>query len=86
MTLHNVESTHLDNRAKYTVDKVYLVVWRTSTSEPTPDGIIWTALKDVSKYTPLFSKPGTLIVDLNNVVDPSKLCPLREDSAFSPHS
>lgn len=50
-----------------------LTVWRTSTSEPTQDGIIWTALKDVSKYLSLFAKPGTLIVDLNNIVDPGEL-------------
>ncbi|KAG8768307.1 hypothetical protein FRC12_005655 [Ceratobasidium sp. 428] len=44
-------------------------IWRTSTAEPTTTGIIWTHLKDVTKYIPLFAKPGRLIVDLNNIVD-----------------
>ena len=48
-----------------------LQVWRTSTPEPSLNGIIWTYLKDVSRYVPLFAKPGTLILDLNNIVDPS---------------
>jgi hypothetical protein len=48
----------------------YVPVWRTSTAEPTKTGIIWTALKDVSRYIPLFSKPGTLILDLNNIIAP----------------
>ncbi|KIM33130.1 hypothetical protein M408DRAFT_61343 [Serendipita vermifera MAFF 305830] len=60
--------TQYDRLAGVTLQNVE--IWRTSTSEPTLKGIIWTALKDVSKYLPLFSKPGTLIVDLNNIVDP----------------
>ncbi|KAF8607907.1 hypothetical protein BDV93DRAFT_435058 [Ceratobasidium sp. AG-I] len=44
-------------------------IWRTSTAEPTTTGIIWTHLKDVTKYIPLFAQPGRLIVDLNNIVD-----------------
>ncbi|QRW16080.1 peptide-N(4)-(N-acetyl-beta-glucosaminyl)asparagine amidase A [Rhizoctonia solani] len=46
-------------------------IWRTSTAEPTTAGIIWTQLKDVTKYIPLFSRPGRMIVDLNNIVDES---------------
>ncbi|KAJ1308702.1 hypothetical protein OPQ81_004393 [Rhizoctonia solani] len=46
-------------------------IWRTSTAEPTTTGIIWTQLKDVTKYIPLFSQPGRMIVDLNNIVDES---------------
>ncbi|CUA70145.1 hypothetical protein RSOLAG22IIIB_00493 [Rhizoctonia solani] len=46
-------------------------IWRTSTAEPTTTGIIWTQLKDVTKYIPLFSQPGRMIVDLNNIVDKS---------------
>ncbi|QRW01614.1 peptide-N(4)-(N-acetyl-beta-glucosaminyl)asparagine amidase A [Ceratobasidium sp. AG-Ba] len=46
-------------------------IWRTSTAEPTTTGIIWTHLKDVTKYIPLFAKPGRMIVDLNNIVDAS---------------
>ncbi|KAG5642949.1 hypothetical protein DXG03_001830, partial [Asterophora parasitica] len=45
--------------------------WRTSTPEPTRgDGIIWTYIKDVSQYTPLFAKPGTFIFQLDNLVQP----------------
>ncbi|EJD44049.1 hypothetical protein AURDEDRAFT_88240 [Auricularia subglabra TFB-10046 SS5] len=44
-------------------------IWRTSTPEPTLAGIIWTYIKDVTTYAPLFAKPGRLILDLNNIVD-----------------
>ncbi|KAF8136358.1 peptide N-acetyl-beta-D-glucosaminyl asparaginase amidase A-domain-containing protein [Boletus edulis] len=43
-------------------------IWRTSTPEPTHDGIIWTYIKDVTRYIPLFSKPGTFILELDNVL------------------
>jgi hypothetical protein len=33
-------------------------VWRTSTAEPTRDGIIWTYTKDVTRYIPVFAKSG----------------------------
>ncbi|TFK51274.1 hypothetical protein OE88DRAFT_1629573 [Heliocybe sulcata] len=46
-------------------------VWRTSTPEPTALGIIWTAQKDVSRYSPLFAEPGSMIVDLGNILDAS---------------
>ncbi|KAH7930776.1 hypothetical protein BV22DRAFT_999830 [Leucogyrophana mollusca] len=41
-------------------------IWRTSTPEPTYDGIIWTYSKDVTRYIPLFAKPGTFILELDN--------------------
>ncbi|KAG8217519.1 peptide N-acetyl-beta-D-glucosaminyl asparaginase amidase A-domain-containing protein [Butyriboletus roseoflavus] len=44
-------------------------IWRTSTPEPTYGGIIWTYIKDVTRYVPLFAKPGTFILELDNVVD-----------------
>lgn len=44
-------------------------IWRTSTPEPTYDGIIWTYLKDVTRYTPLFSEPGTFILELDNIIE-----------------
>ncbi|OJA19047.1 hypothetical protein AZE42_06312 [Rhizopogon vesiculosus] len=43
-------------------------IWRTSTPEPTVDGITWTYTKDVTRYIPLFSKPGTFILELDNIV------------------
>lgn len=46
------------------------LVWRTSTPEPTRgDGIIWTYIKDVTRYTPLFAKPGTFILQLDNLIE-----------------
>ncbi|KAI9608184.1 hypothetical protein KEM48_003452 [Puccinia striiformis f. sp. tritici PST-130] len=45
-------------------------VWRTSTAEPTKEGIIWTVTRDMSKYTPLLSRPATFSLDIGNTVDP----------------
>ncbi|KAH8925071.1 hypothetical protein BT69DRAFT_1260721 [Atractiella rhizophila] len=44
-------------------------IWRTSTAEPTRAGIIWTVVKDVSKYIPLLKNPGTLLFDEGNLID-----------------
>ncbi|KIK57830.1 hypothetical protein GYMLUDRAFT_46042 [Collybiopsis luxurians FD-317 M1] len=45
-------------------------IWRTSTFEPTiGDGIIWTYIKDVSQYIPLFSQPGSFIFELDNLIE-----------------
>ncbi|KAI5122971.1 hypothetical protein M0805_006850 [Coniferiporia weirii] len=45
-------------------------IWRTSTPEPTGgDGIIWTYLKDVTRYIPLFSSPGEFIFELDNLLE-----------------
>ncbi|KAI9607568.1 hypothetical protein KEM48_001517 [Puccinia striiformis f. sp. tritici PST-130] len=46
-------------------------IWRTSTAEPTPTGIVWTMTRDVSKYIPLLSSPGLLSLDIGNIVDKS---------------
>jgi Peptide N-acetyl-beta-D-glucosaminyl asparaginase amidase A len=68
-----VESTHilLTSNIPYLLASVFLPVWRTSTPEPTQTGIIWTYIKDVTRYIPLFAKPGTLILDLNNLLTQS---------------
>lgn len=83
ITFHNVESTHKKKKLEARVSNditchflpkkifLFLKVWRTSTPEPTATGIIWTFIKDVTRYIPLFSTPGTLILDLNNIVDPA---------------
>jgi len=68
ITLHNVESVCISLYNNHVVAH-RSKVWRTSTSEPTRGGIIWTVLKDVTKYLPLFAKPGSLILDLNNIID-----------------
>ncbi|KAF5391346.1 hypothetical protein D9757_001888 [Collybiopsis confluens] len=45
-------------------------IWRTSTFEPTiGDGIIWTYVKDVTQYLPLFSHTGTFIFELDNLIE-----------------
>ncbi|KAH7084800.1 peptide N-acetyl-beta-D-glucosaminyl asparaginase amidase A-domain-containing protein [Paraphoma chrysanthemicola] len=44
-------------------------VFRTSTAEPTRDGIIWSYLKDMSLYLALLKTPHKIIFDLGNLVD-----------------
>ncbi|KAL2368154.1 hypothetical protein RJ035_000901 [Blastomyces gilchristii] len=44
-------------------------VFRTSTAEPTPNGIIWTYVKDMSLYKALWTEPQKLIFDLGNLID-----------------
>ncbi|KAH9047740.1 peptide N-acetyl-beta-D-glucosaminyl asparaginase amidase A-domain-containing protein [Lactarius hengduanensis] len=49
------------------------IVWRSSAPIPGgsgPDGIIWTYVKDVTRFIPLFSNPGIFILQLDNVVQP----------------
>jgi hypothetical protein len=44
-------------------------IWRTSTAEPTQNGIIWTYVKDMSNYLALFKTQQKIIFDLGNIVD-----------------
>lgn len=44
-------------------------VFRTSTAEPTTNGIEWVYLKDMTSYTSLFRQSQKLIFDLGNLVD-----------------
>jgi Peptide N-acetyl-beta-D-glucosaminyl asparaginase amidase A len=44
-------------------------VWRTSTAEPTKNGIIWTYSKDVSNYLSLWQQHQKIIFDLGNLID-----------------
>jgi hypothetical protein len=44
-------------------------VFRTSTAEPTANGIIWSYARDMSAYVALFKTPHKLIFDLGNIVD-----------------
>ncbi|KAF9069614.1 peptide N-acetyl-beta-D-glucosaminyl asparaginase amidase A-domain-containing protein [Rhodocollybia butyracea] len=44
-------------------------IWRTSTPEPSTTGIIWTYIKDVTRYIPLFSSSGPLILELDNLLE-----------------
>ncbi|KAF7304886.1 Peptide-N4-(N-acetyl-beta-glucosaminyl)asparagine amidase A [Mycena kentingensis (nom. inval.)] len=58
--------TQFDRLGIFTFQNVE--IWRTSTPEPTRDGIIWTYIKDVSRFTPLFAKNGTFILQLDNLI------------------
>ncbi|KAF8759951.1 Peptide N-acetyl-beta-D-glucosaminyl asparaginase amidase A [Rhizoctonia solani] len=56
----------------------YVEIWRTSTAEQLQPELsgrrsvnTGKSLPDVTKYIPLFSRPGRMIVDLNNIVDES---------------
>jgi E3 ubiquitin-protein ligase SHPRH len=44
-------------------------VFRTSTAEPTANGIIWTYVKDMSQYTALWKEQQKVIFDLGNLVN-----------------
>ncbi|KAI9740531.1 MAG: hypothetical protein M1834_005112 [Cirrosporium novae-zelandiae] len=44
-------------------------VFRTSTSEPTTNGIIWTYIKEMDQYNALWNEPQKLIFDLGNIVN-----------------
>jgi len=44
-------------------------IWRTSTAEPTANGIIWTYIKDASNYLPLWKEPQRIIFDLGNLIN-----------------
>lgn len=41
---------------------------RTSTAEPTANGIKWTYLKDMTSFLPLFKEDQTIIFDLGNII------------------
>ncbi|KAJ4354744.1 hypothetical protein N0V95_003586 [Ascochyta clinopodiicola] len=44
-------------------------IFRTSTAEPTHNGIVWRYAKDMSSYLALFKQPHKIIFDLGNLVD-----------------
>lgn len=44
-------------------------VFRTSTAEPTADGITWTYIKEMEQYNALWEKDQKIIFDLGNIVD-----------------
>ncbi|KAF5391453.1 hypothetical protein D9757_001886 [Collybiopsis confluens] len=59
-TFQNVESNLMD---------FSVPVWRTSTPEPSAAGIIWTYVKDVTRFIPLFADSGRLILQLDNLLE-----------------
>ncbi|KAH9003645.1 peptide N-acetyl-beta-D-glucosaminyl asparaginase amidase A-domain-containing protein, partial [Lactarius hatsudake] len=59
--------TQLPRFAFFTFQNVE--IWRSSTLIPNSagdDGIVWTYVKDVTRFIPLFSKPGTFILQLDS--------------------
>lgn len=44
-------------------------IFRTSTAEPTQNGIVWSYVKDMSSYLAVFKQPRKIIFDLGNLVD-----------------
>lgn len=44
-------------------------IFRTSTAEPTNNGIMWSYVKDMSSYLAVFKQPRKIIFDLGNLVD-----------------
>ena len=44
-------------------------VFRTSTAEPTANGIIWSYIKEVDQYNALWKTPQKIIFDLGNLID-----------------
>ncbi|KAJ5162871.1 uncharacterized protein N7500_004701, partial [Penicillium coprophilum] len=44
-------------------------VFRTSTAEPTVNGIVWTYIKEMSHYNSLWKNPQKLIFDLGNIIN-----------------
>ncbi|KAI9867120.1 MAG: hypothetical protein M1813_009398 [Trichoglossum hirsutum] len=52
-------------------------VFRTSTAEPTYNGIEWTYIKDMSSYLALLKTPQKIIFDLGNLVDDTYTAPFN---------
>ncbi|CUA70516.1 Peptide-N4-(N-acetyl-beta-glucosaminyl)asparagineamidase A [Rhizoctonia solani] len=46
----------------------HVEIWRHSSAEPTKTGTVWTSLKDLTPYTALLSKNGTLLMDFSNII------------------
>ncbi|KAF8707749.1 peptide-N4-(N-acetyl-beta- glucosaminyl)asparagine amidase A, partial [Rhizoctonia solani] len=46
----------------------HVEIWRHSSAEPTKTGTVWTSLKDLTSYTALLSKNGTLLMDFSNII------------------
>ncbi|KAF8597265.1 hypothetical protein BDV93DRAFT_527564 [Ceratobasidium sp. AG-I] len=46
----------------------HVEIWRHSSAEPTKTGTVWTALKDLTPYTALLAKNGTLLMDFSNII------------------
>ena len=65
------------NPSLNTLDLGDVEIWRTSTAEPTRNGIVWTYMKDSSNYLALWKQPQKLIFDLGNIVDKTYTSPFN---------
>ncbi|KAH9167301.1 peptide N-acetyl-beta-D-glucosaminyl asparaginase amidase A-domain-containing protein [Lactarius sanguifluus] len=66
-----ISGTQLPRLAFFTFQNIE--IWGSSTlisNESGDDGIVWTYVKDVTRFIPLFSEPGTFILQLDNDVEP----------------
>ncbi|KAL8851861.1 MAG: hypothetical protein Q9221_003287 [Calogaya cf. arnoldii] len=52
-------------------------VFRTSTAEPTSDGIVWTYIKGMDQYESLWKTEQKIIFDLGNLVDSTYTAPFN---------
>lgn len=52
-------------------------VWRTSTAEPTANGIRWEYIKDMTEYMYFWNSPQKIIFDLGNLIDNTYTGPLN---------
>ncbi|CAO1601988.1 hypothetical protein XANCAGTX0491_005624 [Xanthoria calcicola] len=50
-------------------------VFRTSTAEPTSNGIVWTYIKEMDQYEPLWKTEQKIIFDLGNLIDSTYTAP-----------
>ncbi|MFJ7158173.1 peptide-N4-asparagine amidase [Streptomyces sp. NPDC101118] len=62
-----VKGRQYDRLGNLTVDGVEIL--RTSTPQPSPDGITWSVEKDVTRYTDTLRRPGAVEMLIGNVVD-----------------
>ena len=68
LTLHGaVAGRQYDRLGWLSIDGVPIL--KTSTPEPSPDGIEWTVEKDLTAYSALLRHPGQVVMRLGNVVN-----------------
>jgi hypothetical protein len=63
----NVKGRQFDRLGWLTIGGV--MVFKTSTPEPSPEGIAWSVEKDVTAYAPLLRAPQTVTMFLGNIVN-----------------
>ncbi|KAH7094206.1 peptide N-acetyl-beta-D-glucosaminyl asparaginase amidase A-domain-containing protein [Auriculariales sp. MPI-PUGE-AT-0066] len=51
----------------------HVEIWRSSSAEPTKTGTVWSTVKDVTHYAPLFASVNDLMMDFSNIIAPDLL-------------